>query len=80
MDTISRRMVDLRSEESGAFGPLSHQRSRFILGPTGSRGVVFRTQTGRHQAVRSPAANMADCLRHVRLAPGLMCNAYRGLC
>jgi hypothetical protein len=36
MVTISRRIGDLRSEKSGAFGPLSHQRSRLILSPTGS--------------------------------------------
>jgi hypothetical protein len=36
MVTISRRIVYLRNEKSGAFGPLSHQRSRLILSPTGS--------------------------------------------
>jgi hypothetical protein len=34
--TISRSIVILRNEKSGKYGPLSHQRSRSILSPTGS--------------------------------------------
>ena len=34
--TISRRIVVLCNEISGIYGPLSRQRSRSILSPTGS--------------------------------------------
>jgi|GEM_PF-39034 len=40
MVTVSRRIVDLRNGKSGTFGPLSHQRSRLILSPTGSWPMV----------------------------------------
>jgi|GEM_PF-5637941 len=36
MVTVTRRIVDLCNGKSGTFGPLSHQRSRLILSPTGS--------------------------------------------
>gem|GEM_PF-6996035 len=34
--TISRRIVSLRNEKSGKFGPLSRRRSRSIHNPTAS--------------------------------------------
>ena len=40
--TISRRIVVLCNEISGNYGPLSRLRSRSILDPTGSWGIIYR--------------------------------------
>jgi len=44
MVMILRRIVGLSNEKSGAFGPLSHQRSRLFLSPTGSWLTVALVQ------------------------------------
>jgi hypothetical protein len=42
--TILRRIVVLRNEESGKFGPLSHRRSRIIHNPTASSVLGFASE------------------------------------